>query len=75
MTTLDGKAIDHLKGAPFIISNKACHETVLKILNANLLLFNNRYFVVIKNDKKELLHSSRKKLFYYIINRENRQSM
>ncbi|NGW67674.1 inositol monophosphatase, partial [Staphylococcus aureus] len=35
MTTLDGKAIDHLKGAPFIISNKACHETVLKILNAN----------------------------------------
>ncbi len=35
MTTLDGKAIDHLKGAPFIISNQACHETVLKILNAN----------------------------------------
>ena len=33
MTTLDGKAID--QGAPFIISNQACHETVLKILNAN----------------------------------------
>ena len=49
MTTLDGKAIDHLKGAPFIISNKACHETVLKILNANGGYQNtDRYSLVIK---------------------------
>lgn len=35
MTTLDNTDLDFAKAGPFIISNKACHDEVLKILNAN----------------------------------------
>lgn len=35
MTTLDNTDLDFAKAGPFIISNKACHDEVLKILNVN----------------------------------------
>src|SRR5699024_1188576 len=34
MTTLDNMALDFSKAGPFIISNNACHEEVLDILNS-----------------------------------------
>lgn len=34
MTTLDNTALDFAKAGPFIISNPACHEAVLAILNS-----------------------------------------
>ncbi|MGW7976631.1 inositol monophosphatase family protein [Staphylococcus xylosus] len=34
MTTLDNTALDFAKAGPFIISNPACHEKVLAILNS-----------------------------------------
>ena len=34
MTTLDNTALDFAKAGPFIISNPACHEKVLSILNS-----------------------------------------
>ncbi|CDR66956.1 inositol monophosphatase family protein [Staphylococcus schweitzeri] len=35
MTSLNGDKIDYLKGGPFIISNVACHQKILEILNTN----------------------------------------